>query len=92
MYLRRRAGEPAVADVELEIIQDDRFVPLAGIVVREPRGRLGDVGNPAFGNLGICPPLAHPRAARERIESPEFYKLIQEQATRRYLATKAKAP
>jgi integrase/recombinase XerD len=91
MHLRRRAGEPAVADVELEIINDDRFIPLGGIVVREPR--------PGWVTLEVPPLEAWEKGLRwltppqlEWIESPEFYKLIQEQATRRYLASKAKAP
>ena len=36
--------------------------------------------------------LAHAPAAGAGVESPEFYKLIQEQAPRRYLASKPKGP
>jgi integrase/recombinase XerD len=91
MHLRRRAGEPNVADVELEIINDDRFISLDGIVVREPRPGWVTMEIPPLetwekGLRWLTPPQ------RERIESPEFYRLIQEQATRRYLAFKAKGP
>jgi len=35
--VRRRQGEVTVADVELSIFSDDRYIDLEGIVVREPR-------------------------------------------------------
>ena len=35
--VRRRQGEATVADVELSIFTDDRYIYLDGIVVREPR-------------------------------------------------------
>ena len=37
ILLRRRQGEATVADVELSIFNDDRYIYLDGIVVREPR-------------------------------------------------------
>jgi len=64
---------------------------LEGIVVREPR--------PGWVTLEVPPLELWEKGLswltpeqRERIESPEFYKLIQEQATRRYLASKPKGP
>ena len=48
LLVRRRQGEATVADVELSIFNDDRYIDLEGIVVREPR--------PGFVTMEI-PPL-----------------------------------
>ena len=85
IQLRRRQGEATVADVELSIFTDDRYVDLDGIVVREPR--------PGFVTMEI-PPLEKWEKPmrwllpdqRERIQTPEFYQLLQTHVTRRYLA------
>ena len=84
IQLRRRQGEATVADVELSIFTDDRYVYLDGIVVREPR--------PGFVTMEI-PPLEKWEKPmrwllpdqRERIQTPEFYQLLQTHVTRRYL-------
>ncbi len=83
--LRPRRGEQA-ADVTLKILSGDRYVQLHGIVVRQPRVGWVTLEVPPLEAwrqpfLWLTPPQ------RERIESPEFYKLLQEQVGRRYLAT-----
>ena len=83
--LRRRPGEPS-ADVTLTILSEDHDVALGGIVVREPRPGWITLEVPPLeawheSLLWLTPPQ------RERIESPEFYKLLQEQIGRRYLAS-----
>jgi integrase/recombinase XerD len=85
LAIRRRPGEPEVADVKVTIINDDRFIPLAGIVVRQPRPGWVTLEVPPLeswekGLRWLTPPQ------RERIESPEFFRLLQEETTRRYLA------
>ena len=85
IQLRRRQGEATVADVELSIFNDDRYIYLEGIVVREPR--------PGFVTMEI-PPLEKWEKPmrwllpeqRERIQSPDFYQLLQTHVTRKYLA------
>ncbi len=82
--VRRRQGEATVADVELSIFNDDRYIYLDGIVVREPR--------PGWTTLEI-PPLEKWEKPmrwllpeqRERIQSPEFFQLLQTHVTRKYL-------
>jgi integrase/recombinase XerD len=90
ILLRRRQGENA-ADVELSIFNDDRFIYLDGITVREPcRG---------FVTLQI-PPLESwekpmrwlTPQQRERVETPEFFQLVQAHVTRKYLAMKPVGP
>ncbi len=79
----------AEADAEAIIFSEDRYVHLDGIVVREPR--------PGWVTLEI-PPLETWEARlrwllpeqRERVESPQFYQLLQEHISRRYLAMKPK--
>ena len=83
--VRLRAGEQA-ADVKLKILSGDRYVQLNGIVVRQPRAGWVTLEVPPLEAwqepfLWLTPPQ------RERIESPEFYKLLQEHVGRRYLAT-----
>ncbi len=83
--VRRRKGEATVADVELSIFTDDRYVYLDGIVIREPR--------PGWTTIEI-PPLEKWEKPlnwllpeqRERIQSPEFFPLLQTRVTRKYLA------
>ena len=83
--VRRRQGEATVADVELSIFTDDRYIDLEGIVVREPR--------PGFVTMEI-PPLEKWEKPmrwllpeqRERIQTPEFFQLLQTHVTRKYLA------
>ncbi len=82
--LRPRPGEQA-ADVKLKIFSGDRYVHREGIVVRQPRAGWVALEVPPLEAwqepfLWLTPPQ------RERIESPEFYKLLQEQVGRRYLA------
>ena len=88
ILVRRRQGEATVADVELSIFNDDRFIYLEGIVVREPR--------PGWITMEI-PPLEKWEKPmrwlmpeqRERIQSPDFYQLLQTHVTRKYLAARA---
>ena len=90
ILVRRRPGEATVADVELSIFNDDRFIYLEGIVVREPR--------PGFITMEI-PPLEKwekpmrwlTPEQRERMQSPDFYQLLQTHVTRKYLARAATA-
>lgn len=87
--VRLRPGEPATADAEALIFSEDRYVHLDGIVVREPR--------PGWVTLQV-PPLETWEnrlrwllpEQRERVETPEFFQLVQEHVTRRYLALKPK--
>ena len=90
LQVRLRPGQAAVADAEAVIFSEDRYVRLDGIVVREPW--------PGWVNLEI-PPLEtwEPRLRwllpkqRERVESPEFFQLLQTHLARRYLALKTGA-
>ncbi len=74
--VRRRQGEATVADVELSIFTDDRYIDLDGIVVREPR--------PGWTTIEI-PPLEKWEKPmrwllpeqRERIQLPDFFQLLQ---------------
>jgi len=83
--VRRRQGEATVADVELSIFTDDRYIDLNGIVVREPR--------PGWTTIEI-PPLEKWEKPmrwllpeqRERIQSPDFFQLLQTHVTRKYLS------
>ncbi len=85
LLVRCRQGEATVADVELSIFNDERYIDLDGIVVREPR--------PGFVTMEI-PPLEKWEKPmrwllpeqRERIQSPDFYQLLQTHVTRKYLA------
>ncbi|NUQ63182.1 MAG: hypothetical protein HUU20_11950 [Pirellulales bacterium] len=63
---------------------------LKGIVVREPRPGLVMREVPAL-EAWEKPHCGVTAAQRERIESPEFYALVQEHVTRRYLAWKKSA-
>jgi len=89
--LRLRPGESATADAEAIIFSEDRYVHLDGIVVREPR--------PGWVTLEIPPLEAWENRLcwllpeqRERVESSEFFRLLQEHVTRRYQAIKPKGP
>jgi hypothetical protein len=80
-----RPGEQA-ADVKVTILSNDHHVRLEEIVVRQPRPGWVTLDVPPLEAweeplLWLTPPQ------RERVESPEFYKLLQEQIGRRYLAT-----
>ena len=89
--VRLRPGDPTTADAEAIIFSEDRYVHLDGIVVREPRpGRVTPEAPPLEAwetrLLWLLP------EQRERVESPEFYQLLQTHMTRRYLALKPKEP
>ena len=80
-------GSSKAADALFTVLSDDRFIHFEGIVVREPR--------PGWIALEVPPLEAWQKplrwlsqAERERIESPEFYQLLQEHISRRYLALK----
>ena len=78
---------PPSADVVLEILTKPRSIHLRGIEVREPR--------PGWVTLEV-PPLETWKEPlrwltpqeRERIESPQFYQLLQEHLTRKFLSAK----
>ena len=77
-------GTPA-ADVVLHILTEPRPIRLRGIVVREPR--------PGWVTLEVPPleawqePLRWlTRQERERVESPDFYGLLQEHLTRKFMS------
>ncbi len=89
--VRRRPGEATVADVELTINNDDRFIHLAGIIVREPR--------PGWVTLEVPPLEAWEKGLRwlrpeqrDRIESPDFFQLLQTHVARKYLAMQSAFP
>jgi site-specific recombinase XerD len=80
-------GSPPIADAVLHILTKPRTIRLRGIVVREPR-----VG---WVTLEIPPleaweePLRWlTREERERVQSPGFYRLLQEHVTRKYLSVR----
>ena len=87
--VRFRPGDPTTADAAAIIFSEDRYVHLDGIVVREPR--------PGWVTLQV-PPLEAWESRlcwllpeqRERVETPEFFQLVQQHVTRRYLALKPK--
>ncbi|MCH7726370.1 MAG: hypothetical protein IH991_07830, partial [Planctomycetes bacterium] len=78
----------AVVEATITIHSDTRPIQLHGIVVRQPR--------PGWVSLDI-PPLEDWETAlrwvtpaqRERIESPEFYELLQRYITHRFLAERS---
>ncbi len=89
--VRLRADNSTTADAEVIIFSEDRYVHLDGIVVREPR--------PGWVTLEIPPLEAWEKQLcwllpeqRERVESPEFFRLLQEHVTRRYQALKPNGP
>ncbi len=61
---------------------------LPGIVVREPRPGWVSMELPAL-EAWQQPLRWLSREQRERIETPEFYGLLQDHVTRRYLAVKS---
>ena len=77
-------GTPS-ADVVLHILTEPRPIRLSGIVVREPR--------PGWVTHEV-PPLEEwkeplkwlTREERERVESPDFYRTLQEHLTQKYLS------
>ncbi|HJN66479.1 MAG: tyrosine-type recombinase/integrase [Pirellulales bacterium] len=80
-----KTADPCSAAVELTILTDTRHVTLGGITVREAR--------PGWVTLELPPserweePLRWlTRQEHDRVESPEFYALLQRHATARYLA------
>jgi len=83
---RQQNATPS-ADVVLEILTQPRSIRLRGIEVSEPR--------PGWVTLAV-PPLEFweeplrwlTPEERERLESPEFYLLLQEHLTRRFLSVK----
>jgi hypothetical protein len=87
--VRLRPGDPTTADAEAIIFSEVRYVHLDGIVVREPQ--------PGWVTLQV-PPLEAWESRllwllpeqRERVETPEFFQLVQQHVTRRYLALKPK--
>ena len=84
-------GEVLAADAVLTILTDTRPIRLSGSVVREPR--------PGWVTLDV-PPLeawAEPLrwvtpSERDRIESPQFFQLLQGVLTKRYLTQKTSLP
>ena len=81
----RLRSEPHSADVELSVFSDDRLIHFEGIVVREPR--------PGWITLEIPPLEAWEKPLRwltpeqrERVKMPDFFRLVEEHATRKYLA------
>jgi hypothetical protein len=80
-----KTADPRSAAVELTIFTDKRQVTLGGITVREAR--------PGWVTLDL-PPWERweeslgqlSRREHERLESPDFYNLLQRHATARYLA------
>ena len=89
--VRRRQGEATVADVELSIFSDDRYIDLEGIVVREPRRGWITMEIPPLEKWERPMRWLLPEQ-RERIESPEFFQLVQAHVTRKYLALKPGGP
>jgi hypothetical protein len=90
IQIRRRPNDPLSAEVELSIFNDDRFIYLEGIVVREPR--------PGWVTLEIPPLEAWEKPMRwltpqqrERVESPDFFRIVQDHAIRKYLTLKPPA-
>lgn len=85
--LRQRKDEPLAANVRLVIRSEGRNVCLDGIVAREAR--------PGWISLEL-PPLEHwdrplnwlTHEQRERLESAQFYQLLQEHVARKFLARK----
>jgi len=86
LTLRKDEGQgPPSADVVLHILTEPRAIRLSGIVVREPR--------PGWVTLEVPPleawrePLRWlTREERERVESPDFYRTLQEHLTQKYLS------
>jgi hypothetical protein len=77
--------------MELSIFNDDRFIYLDGITVHERR--------PGWVTLEIPPLEAWEKPLcwltpeqRKRVESPEFFQLVQSHVTRKYLALKPAGP
>ena len=81
----RRTKNSKLLSSKLSIFTDDRYIDLDGIVVREPR--------PGWITMEI-PPLEKWEKLmrwllpeqRERIQSPDFFQLLQKHVTRKYLA------
>ncbi len=89
--VRMRPGEPTTADAEVIIFSADRYVHLDGIVVREPRPGWVALQVPPLEAwetklIGLLP------EQRERVEAPEFFQLVQQHVTRRFLALTHKGP
>jgi integrase/recombinase XerD len=83
----RKPNEPPSAEAVLEILTQSRPVHLGGIEVREPRPGWVTLEVPPLESwseslLWLTPP------ERERIESPQFYQLLQEHLTRKFLAAR----
>ena len=90
ILVRRRPERGDLADVELSIFNDDRFIYLEGITVRQPR--------PGWTTLEIPPLEAWEKPMRwltpeqrERIETAEFFQLVQTHVTKKYLALRKSA-
>ena len=82
--LAPRAGEQA-ADVKLVILGSDHPVALDGIVVREPRPGWIVLDVPPLERWAdACRWLTPPQ--RRRLESPAFFKMLEEEIGRRYRA------
>ncbi len=63
----RRKDEGTVADVELSVFTDDRYIDLEGIVVREPRPGLTTIEIPPLEKWEQSMPWLLPEQ-RERIQ------------------------
>ena len=86
----RRDGNDEAAAVTVTILTEPRPIELRGITVREPRHGWVTLDVPPLEAWAeplrwLTPP------ERERIESAEFYQLIQRHVSHRFLAWKAAA-
>ena len=86
LTLRKNEDTPT-ADVVLHILTEPRTIRLRGIVIREPR--------PGWVTLDVPPleawrePLKWlTREERERVESPDFYRTLQEHLTQKYMSAR----
>jgi len=80
-------GKVPTMEVQLLILTEGRPVWLKGIVVREPRAGWLTLDVPPLEAWDEPLRWVSP-AERERIESPQFYRLLERQITSRYLCTK----
>ena len=67
------------------MLSEDRYVHLTGIVVRQPRAGWITLEVPPLDSWER-PMRWLTREQRQRVESSDFYRLLQEQIGRRYLA------
>ncbi len=77
-------GKPAIAEATITIQSDTRPIQLRGIVVRQPRQGWVSLDIPPLEDWEAALRWVTP-AQRARIESPEFYELLQKHITHRFL-------